>query len=116
MQSFLRINFKFYRCFVDLHLEISNVREKQVISTHILTRKDSIQMIFDFSRRSPPEHATLVRVRRAGCGHWFITTSTLAVVILPSVLLISVTKPPAGSYARYVRPIVPFPVKPVSEE
>lgn len=73
-------------------------------------------MIFDFSRRNHPKHATLVRVRRAGCGHWFITTSTLTVVILPSVLLISVTKPPAGSYARYVRPIVPFPVKPVSEE
>lgn len=42
--------------------------------------------------------------------------STLSFVILPSVLLISVTKPPAGSYARYVRPAVAFPEEPLSEE
>lgn len=40
--------------------------------------------------------------------------SVLCVVILPNVLLISVTKPLAGSYARYVRPSMAFPVKPVS--
>lgn len=59
--------------------------------------------------------------------HWSLTggqdvdvrssnTSTLRVVILSSVLLISLTKPLAGSYARYVRPAMAFPVKPVSEE
>lgn len=42
--------------------------------------------------------------------------STLSVVILSSVLLISVTKPLAGSYARYVRPAVAFPEGPLSEE
>lgn len=38
------------------------------------------------------------------------------VVILSSVLLISLTKPLPGSYARYVRPVTAFPAKPVSEE
>lgn len=39
-----------------------------------------------------------------------------SVVILSSVLLISVTKRPLGSYARYVRPAVAFPEGPLSEE
>lgn len=51
----------------------------------------------------------------AGSSHG-PNTSTLSVVILSSVLLISVTKPPAGSYARYVRPAVAFPEGPLSEE
>lgn len=56
-----------------------------------------------------------IRVRRAGSSHGW-NRSTLSVVILSSVLLISVTKPPAGSYARYVRPAVAFPEEPLSEE
>lgn len=43
-------------------------------------------------------------------------TRPLSVVILSSVLLISVTKRPAGSYARYVRPAVAFPEGLLSEE